>query len=754
MNKRKFHHLWPFLLVIAGPILLYLPMLARGEVLYWGTPLLQFVPWREAALEMLAAGYLPLWNPSLGMGAPLLANHQTAVFYLPNLLLALLGPAWGHGFLNALHLAWAGCGMVVLMRRLSGNGLAQAIAGLSFSLCGYLVARSGFPTIIAAAAWLPWAIAAADRLARHAAGRRRASVLGMGALFLAIVLAMLWLAGHAQTAWYSTLLTIVYAFWRSVESGGWKGLLRVLPWMAAAGGLAIGFAALQLLPTIEYLANSQRAGLLDSTFAMTYSLWPWSLTGLLFPDLFGNPVYGNFWGYGNYWEGALYIGTLPLILAISAMVRGFAKRGVHWRLRRFLALVGASSLLLALGENTPIFPWLFAHVPTFGLFQAPARWDLLLVFSLALLAGLGAAEWPTLSKKDRYWINLGTVGASVIVLVSLAATWALPQLESTFVPAIALGGAWLLVVGLLYLRKPNEPSGVWSALACGVVLANLLLAGIGLNPAAPAGLYEGKSHLGESVGPQHRLYMPADLEYELKFEEFFRFDAFLADVNWSRVREIGLPNTPALDDLRSANNFDPLMPGRYAAWMESLAVIPPSSLQRLLRLMDVGWMAEEDAAGKVGYVELDGAARVRVVGQAVGIGTAEEALSAVLDDNLDIDQAVVLETRMPSTLAQGGGGEANLIETVDPNRVLVQVSTQGGGWLVLSDVWYPGWQAFVDGEATEILRADYLFRAVWVPDGEHRVEFRYLPRIFILGALISGLTVMLGGGLAWRWRRN
>ena len=87
-------------ILVAGPLLLFGPMLIQGRVLFWGTPLLQFVPWHRFALDVLREGAFPLWNPLLGMGAPLLANHQSALLYPPNWLLALLGPAYGEGFLH------------------------------------------------------------------------------------------------------------------------------------------------------------------------------------------------------------------------------------------------------------------------------------------------------------------------------------------------------------------------------------------------------------------------------------------------------------------------------------------------------------------------------------------------------------------------------------------------------------------------------------------------------------------------------
>ncbi|NIT61083.1 MAG: hypothetical protein GWN00_34235, partial [Aliifodinibius sp.] len=84
--------------------------------------------------------------------------------------------------------------------------------------------------------------------------------------------------------------------------------------------IAIALAAIQLLPTFEYLLESQRSAAVDFDFAMNYSFWPWRFLSLLTPDLFGNPALGDYWGFANYWEDAIYIGLIPFVLAVAALL--------------------------------------------------------------------------------------------------------------------------------------------------------------------------------------------------------------------------------------------------------------------------------------------------------------------------------------------------------------------------------------------------------------------------------------------------
>lgn len=739
-------------LALAGPLVLLGPMLAQGQVLFWGTPLLQFAPWHSLAVDIVRHGGLPLWNPFLGAGAPLLANYQSALLYPPNWLLLIVTPAWGHGLLLLFHLMWTAAGMVLLARALGARPLGQLVAAQAWSLSPFLVSRSAFLSLEAAVAWLPWVVLVGIRLGREvssglAGGRVRRALLGFG-----VVVALQLLAGHAQITWYGLVLTSCLVL--VVSSDSRAGWLRGVAALAMGLTLALGLSAAQILPTAEYLMQSSRASGLDSLTATTYSFWPWRTLGLLLPDLFGSPAAGDFWGYGNYWEDALYVGLLPLLMAATAMVKFRRFEGERRRLAVFLAAGAFVAFLLALGSNAPVFPWLYRWVPTFDMFNAPARWNVATTMCLALLASMGADLWSSPTPRGRYWKHLAVAGAFAIVAAGFAARALAVDLRPSLPRAFETLGFWAMSAVILQLSWPERVDQRWWVLVGLVVAADLLAADVGLVPSTSPRLYTESTGLRQRVDDGHRLYMPPSLEYEVKFERSHRFDTFHPGIDWLDVREAALPNTSMLASLPTFNNFDPLLAADYSDWVDLLDQSQPALRERLLALADVGWLGEDTPGSPLGvnYREVATAARVRIVPEARLVANRGEALAGLASAAADPASVVWIESQgiLPAR-TEGGEGEAEVIGGGDPNTVVVRAVAEAGGWLLLSDAWYPGWVVEVDGSPVDLYRADGLFRAVWIPPGEHVAQFDYRPWIFALGVLVSSAAWCLVFFLVRRW---
>lgn len=751
----------PLILPLILPLALLRRSLFAGEALFWGTPLLQFVPWQRMAAEMWRAGHLPLWNPLLGCGAPLAANYQTGAFY-PLYGLALALPAEvALGWTVALHLALAGLGMYAWARAAGLDRSPALLAGLALEGSGFLIARAGlFPSIAVTFPWIPIWLWRAERLAQS--GRLRDGLWLGGALGLGL------LAGHAQTAFYGLLLLGAYLAYRPSPLAPRNPQLVLHTTLALLLGLTL--AAIQLLPTAELLFLSQRAEGVDREVGLIYSFWPWRLLTLVAPDLFGNPGRGSgYWGYGNYWEDAAYIGLLPLLLAVKA-VAGLRRRNPWRNATLFWTLVAGCSLLLALGRNNPAFLWLFEHIPTFDWFQAPARWLAMTTVALAALAGVGAQEWRR-GRATRRRGALGVVFGLAAVLGGLTASHLIPGIPSSFGPATARAGLTLAATGGVALWRTRgdrkDRPYEWWWVAVGLVWIDLLVFGWGLVPSVDRALYIGRSSTGAALAANpvvERTFWPAEGHpepgYALKFSRYFRFDTFgprdLAF--WRSLRETLLPNLGMLDGVPSANNFEPLQVGRYADVVRATDGAPA-----LLRAMGVTHLVTATAEAETHVTALpDPLGRAWVVPTA-RLVPPEEMLATLADPSFDPATEVLLEA--PPTLnsqpaisnpqsAIRNSLPPSLHDT--PNRVTIRAVLDRPGYLVVADTWYPGWEALVDGEEAPLLRANHTFRAVYLEAGEHVVEMVYRPRSVRAGGMLSlaSLAGLAAGLLLTRRREN
>lgn len=768
-------------IILLAPLLLVLPLMARGQVLYWGTPSLQFIPWWSYALDSLRQGALPLWNPLNGFGAPLIANYQLAFFYPPNWILLLLGAlagpanqaaaiAWGFMLLVVLHLAWAGLGIALLLRRLGFGWLGQVVGGLVFGLSGYVVARLGFFSMVWVYAWLPWVIYTADQIAslgivdQHSGDNRVRLLSG-----LVVCLAMQLLAGHAQLAWYSILLAAAWVGVGALRRGGFRRLTTGWVSLAAAGLLAAGLAAVQLLPTFEYLLQSQRADAYVYDEALTYSFWPWRFISILSPDFFGSPAHGDFWGYASYWEDHIYIGMLPVLLALATLwllIRGIrrARRGRWWGLLCFAWAGLVITFLLAMGRYTPIFPLLYRYVPTFDMFQAPARYLVWVTFLLPVLAAIGIEHWRYPTGRGLYWFRLGTAGAFAVTLGAGLAWLFLQNIRLTFIRATALSGMWALGFGLLTLLFPlaekRNRREIWRWAVIVWTLADLLVTGWTLNPGVAWQVYQPNTSPGqqEIASSGHRVYITHREEYDLKFGRFFRFNDFRPVEDLANLRGVLLPNLNLLDGIGAANNFDPLVPDRYVRWMDQIETLNLRTQSGWLASMGIGWVERIDGSQPTGvrFDAVEGASRWWWYPCAQPAGSPEEALSILagrMDAGESLPGPVVIEFNGSINVmtCQKSGESISTIKHVieKPDRLVLTINTSTAGWLLLADTWYPGWQATIDSAAAPIYPANYLFRSLQVPAGEHQIVVEYRPIGFYFGALFSILVLLY---LTFLWK--
>jgi hypothetical protein len=767
---KSFFRNFPWLIylpIVAAPMLLFGIPLLQGKVLYWGTAGLQFVPWREFAYVQLEQGVLPLWNALNGMGAPLIANYQLAFFYPPgwltilgHWLLGAPGVAWVYTLLVSIHLAWGGLGMAALLRSIGVKPLGQAISGLAFALTGYFVARASFFSMIWTGAWMGWILWAASGIASPFSAEKSLK----RSFWLILFSGMMLLAGHAQLSWYILLFAGLWTFF-----GGW--LTSGLRWALTGALIFTGFilagsllAGVQLMPTLEYLQQSQRADSYEYSLAVTYSYWPWRLLTFLNPEMFGNPGLGDYWGYGAYWEDAGYVGVFPLFLALGSL--GSLIRGGQNPRRRgivFLWIVMVLGLLLALGDRLPLFPWLYHHVPTFDLFQAPARWMIWPVAALCILAGFSADSWARPEGRTLRWTRLGIAAFASVFLGALLGSLLLPELKPGLMRGFMvfgmLGAAYCLVSILKPQGESSHSHNRWVFSVMTVLSLDLMGASLFPNPFIdssfyrPEGVYdEGKDLL------DGRVFISADDEYELKFKKYLRFNDTRYSCEFTDIRLDLLPNLNLLNGIDSANNFDPFVPARYDAWMKILNEMNPGEREPYLAFMGVESVIQrtEDNWTEVKRLSLPADELVASSTCIQVVQDEQEALTATLDKITRLEKPACIIVESSGEIPDKEYAEVVKITPVKLGyrSVKFRIDSDQPAWLRIVMIWYPGWRAKIDGRLTPLYRADYLFSAIEAPAGTHEVLLEYMPTSFTIGAGLTGVGLVITAlvGL-WSFRR-
>lgn len=716
-------------------------------------PVLFFYPMYSFLGERLISGDIPGWNPHQFSGAPFAADPQSGWMYWPAMILfsflPLSAAAWGFLF---VHWFLAGAGAFVLARALGMGSLGALVAGLAYGFNGFLFERNlCCPPYTQVAAWLPWALLGAEMALRS--GRFPSMCLwwGVSGFALSQILAG-WLG---QGAYYALLAVGGYMAYRALiappeTSRRIRARFAALA-MHGSAVLLCGFwlAAAGLLPRFEFNALSSLAG-----------------------GYGGSQLVKGGWGLEN-WAAVLnplasklYMGGVAYALALLAPVvarKSFATP--YW------AALSLGALILSSQGPTPLHALLYL-LPGFGRLHQHYPDRVMMVFYLgtALLAGAAVSGLKWRGRKHA----LIAFAPSVI----LFGLWLL----GVFIPGSTL--LFVVLAGGLF-----AVSAVWDRYRGILMLLLLLLLLADLAVADVRATTRGRTFETAAKGARRELndrHQPNGvvslLLAEQKRDPFRSFGYNARGNNLSFMR--GSRST--VMGLQDVQGYNPIHLARYDQFIAALNGRPQnyrsafvfwSGLHSpLLDLLNVRYvlMARTTRLGQdgrelfsvvheEGRVQLlknrDPLPRVWLVHSARQAGRGE-ALDLLRAGAVDVRKTVLLEERPPA-LAQPAdlaADEARVL-SYEPDKITVHCSSSQPGMLVLSEIYYPAWKAYVDGKPVPIYMADHVLRAVPVGPGQHVVELRYESqtllwglRLSIIGYLLFAALALYQGVLHWQNR--
>jgi len=735
-------------------------------------------PARAVARHTIHSGQLPLWDPYTSGGKPLGTMPIYALSFPPNVLLWLLPLDVSFTLVTAIRLFISGVAMFAFLRELQLGKMPALVGSTIFAFNGFVIvwlnATAGTTLSLA-----PLAFWAGERTIKKASvGNLCLLALTVGILvsggFLAVVLYVLYaLSG------YLTFRAGLLAWQQRHGREAPRKLIRT--------GLAIVVGIALMTPQLwsfwEHLEltsyDTQRATQQRGLGSEPLH----NLIRYLIPDYYGEPAANDF--FDVYPEHTGYVGILPLFLSALALAFAWRQHKAVW----FFGLLGMLAFGMVFGA--PFNRWI-VRLPGLNLGGSP-RLKSIFAFSVAVLAAFGLdflqQQWKSgrLIRKtiavvalvagiqgavilltERYWGPGGS--ASHVFDRSLRWLWERGALRHHLFEDFLLYLLWLQgSLVLLTARVKGFISRRWVGLGA-LILISLDLVGWGIS-------YNRPVHR-DQVFPQ-----TPGITFLQSDQDLFRVTG---------LEDVFPPSTLGVYQLQDIAGHDPLAPDRYR---QALQLIDPDTrfgvrgtIMRLnsktvdlgsplLDLMNLKYIADHPFAYNEEFITQDGTfvkvyggpdmtiyentevlPRCYVVSQAEVVADPEAILARLASGQVDPREIALLEEEPPEPLSGKSEAEGQVVPEIvsyTANRVVVQTEVKDSALLVLGDTYYPGWKASLDGQPTKIYQANYLFRAVFLPPGEHKVEFVFRPRPYYLGQVVRFSAILtMAAALLWDWKRR
>lgn len=735
--------------------------------------------------ERLQQFRLPHWNPYILSGHPLIASPSLGWLYPPKLVLNyLFRPDVARTYNILLHAFLAGILMYGFLRSLRLGFWGALTGGIAWMLNGYGLVWLEYP-LISISALLPLTLWLC-----HRGYVKKQPVFFMGA---GVSLGMSMGAAVMQYGAYNFLMTGWFilvcigrdlwarrqrhpGIWDWKPFGFWTGCLVIL------FGVALLASAAQVLPTLELFGQGTRAGGVSWTAYFPTKLTVFRallLPGFFIPDFSSSPIDLDQTrelhmriAATNYLEFQGYAGMIPFLLALV----GFFK--FSDRIRLFWGGVALFSILSAI--ITPVY-WLIYPFPGMAS-AASVRLLYLYAFATAVLAGFGAhhlaVHLPDRAQMAKLWLRgvwVYLLVAAFFLMSTVILTLGQERLETSYLqfiyqpvanaysiynPGVLLylgAGAAILGMSRLLIQKTRYPALLMIFLTVGITL-DLLIFSWRFNPAMDKALSYPSTPGIEFLKRDQSLYriilirpgpdqgrvfpntfMPYNIQEVGGYESLglyryshlmAQFDRRFLDVpkQWSHVVFMDRYRGPLLDFLNvkyivtsplntlEHDRLEPVYHGPDLAIYRNRAVLPRATAVHRYRVI-----TDED----------------RLVDRLAG-----EAFDPTSTVYFEYDPGSPMPPEPVDRVSSAR------VVSYEPTSVAVEADMAHEGFVVLSDAWYPGWRVRVDGQPRELLRANYTFRAVYVPAGAHRIEFVYRPTTVYRGIGLSlGAFGLLGAAL-------
>lgn len=753
-----------------------------------------FDPYLEKAKE---DGEFALWVPYVfsgmpGYGALMVTGNRWWDFTnemrhaVESFFTALFG---GDAARIALYYALYGIGMFLLMlsrghERYVGLFTALAAVFSTFVIVWIMIGHNTKPLALMT---FPYIFLCLDKL------RERMSLLYFALLTIAVH--VLVESTHIQMVYYAIIAFSLYLTVEIIHSlvkkTNMSGILRSVGLLAAAGAIAFAMGADRYLSVLEYSPHSTRSTApiqqtenlqqgdndeADYEYATNWSFSPEEVITFFIPNYFGfgrreyqGPATGNqpvraptYWGQMPFTDAANYMGIGVLLLALVGV----------WRYRgqvfiQFLVLLGLFALILSFGRNLPIlYDPFFYFVPFFDKFRAPSMVLVLLQFAVPILAGYGIKGLMEMRQKSTprqtKILLYGVIGCGVFLVLGLLysamgkagymealstarATQNYPADIKNFIYSEMISDwyatAFLAIafaaLGYFYVRK-KVSTNLFAVAVIGLLIIDLWRVD-----------YRAMDVSDQAL--QNTVLRKTDVAQFLQNDaSLFRIADFSSPSNtWAYHFQQHVHGYSAAK-LRVYQDLLDVAGGGGGSLIANPFLWDLMNVKYLLSDRELGAGAtptfQSRENGMLVYANPRALPRAFFV-QRYEVAEQIEILHHLRDGDFDPQDVAFLEAPITETIEAPGSTASVAVANFGNHSITLDVQATGTNLLFISEVYYPGWRAYLDGEEIPIHKANYAFRAVVVPAGKHTLELKFESAQFELGKTLSLISNILAIGL-------
>lgn len=742
-----------------------------GQIIY-PAPDILYVTYTEKALfshSIINYISLPFWNPYIFSGSPFLGNPTSAMFYPLNLLFVFFPIGSAFGYMFAIDSFLIGIFTYLYSRTIKIDKFGSLISSVTIMFSGPMIASvfAGHPILSDAFIWFPLALLFFELMLV-----KRGLIF---AILAGFTISLMFFAGAPQTAIYEILSLLIYFLIRSIfEAKNISEFLKlsILPIIAITVGILT--ASVQLLPSLEFSEFSPRGNGISYAFASDFSLHPYQILSFIFPYFFGSPVNGTYWAKGNFWELNGYIGILPLTFALLAL---FSKKNKYTFI--FL-IIGLFAVLHALGKYSFLFSLFFHYVPGFDNFRVPSRFLFIYAFSFSILSGIGVSFLINNLINKAKLIN-----RKIFVLIPAAILFLICFLLfiGTSKTIVSIYEKYILrnsfAVGInhttLYKQTLNDIL-IFSIIILAVYIAIIL------ERKKIMKIYHLKIFILFLVILDLWLF-GSRLINTRSIKETFKPTAIITEIlkdkSAYRVFDITNDYIPLLgkNRIESITGYHSLYLKTYRDFLWSVGKHSDTPYESsfqiysvdnsiLLNLLNTKYLISDKELNVQGFSKIlisdtpveyfprsnpiyylyentNLLPRAYLVPNAILATDKHQALNLLTDKNFNPKKYVVLENQSNNIKTHNSSEfkEINFLRN-NYNKLSINVALKASGFLVLSEINYPGWVAYDNGKKIEILKANYILRSMFLPKGKHNITLEYNPYSYQIGSIISLVTLL------------